>query len=144
MCSRVAEINQYAVAHVPGDEAVEPGDYPGDGAVISGDDVTQILGIEPRRQLGRADEIAEHYRELAALGAVGARSCGHSSPRWTSDLPNWLSAASTELRGGLVLEPAGWARRGKRRPALGTEAPGRCVFRFAAWAAHSDPQPRER
>jgi hypothetical protein len=28
----------------------------------------QVLGIEPRRQLGRADEVAEHYRELTAFG----------------------------------------------------------------------------
>ena len=48
MCSREAKIDQYAVAHVPGDEAIEPGDDFGDGAVIGGDDLAQILGIEPR------------------------------------------------------------------------------------------------
>ena len=32
-----------------------------------------VLGIEPRRQRGRADEIAEHHRELPALG--GVRGC---------------------------------------------------------------------
>src|SRR6516164_1491140 len=39
---RVAEINKHAVAHVLGDEAVEPGHDPGDGAVISGNDLAQI------------------------------------------------------------------------------------------------------
>jgi hypothetical protein len=42
----VAEINQHPIAHVPGDKAVGFGDYFGDGAVISGDDLAIILGIE--------------------------------------------------------------------------------------------------
>ena len=49
---RVAEIDQHAVAHVPGDEAIEPGDHFGHGAVICADDLTQILGIEPCRERG--------------------------------------------------------------------------------------------
>src|SRR5204862_5463947 len=56
---RIAEINENAVAHVPGDEAIEPGDDFADGAVISADDLTQILGIEPSRELSRADQVAE-------------------------------------------------------------------------------------
>src|SRR5580704_2373119 len=36
---RVAEIDQDAVAHVPGDQAIEPGDDFGDGAVIRADDL---------------------------------------------------------------------------------------------------------
>ena len=61
---RVAEINKHAVAHVLGDEAVEPGH----GAVISGNDLAQILRIETRGKRGRADEIAERYSELPPLG----------------------------------------------------------------------------
>jgi hypothetical protein len=38
MRSRIAEINEDAVAHVFGDEAIEPGDDLRDGAVIRGDD----------------------------------------------------------------------------------------------------------
>ena len=64
---RVAEIDQHAVAHVPGDKAVEPGDHLGDRAVIRGDDLAQILGIEPRRERGRADQVAEHHRQLPAF-----------------------------------------------------------------------------
>ena len=56
-------------------------------AVIGADDLAQILGIEPRRQRRRADEIAEHHRQLAALsfaptlpspamGTGGRRSAG--------------------------------------------------------------------
>jgi len=71
MGSRVAEINQHAIAHVFGDEAVEPGDGLGDGAVISGNDLAQILGIEARGERRRADEIAEHDCQLPALGGEG-------------------------------------------------------------------------
>ena len=68
MRPRVAEINQNTVAHVFRDKAVEARDDLGDGAVIGGDDLAQILGIEPRRERGRADEIAEHHRQLPAFG----------------------------------------------------------------------------
>ena len=69
---RIAEIDQHPVAHVFGDKAVEPGDHLGDGAVIGGDDLAQILGIEPRGERGRADQIAEHHRQLPAFG-IGRR-----------------------------------------------------------------------
>ena len=46
---RVAEIDQHPVAHIFGDKAVEASDDIGYGMVISGDDLAQILGIEPRR-----------------------------------------------------------------------------------------------
>jgi len=36
--------------------------------VIPGDDLAQILGIEPRREFGRANQIAEHHRQLPSLG----------------------------------------------------------------------------
>jgi hypothetical protein len=43
---RVAEINQHPIAHVPGDNTIGCGDYFSDGAVISGDDLAIIFGIE--------------------------------------------------------------------------------------------------
>jgi hypothetical protein len=61
MRSRVAEIDQNAIAHVLGDKAVEAPDDVGDGAVIRGNDLAQILRIELRRKLGRSHEIAEHH-----------------------------------------------------------------------------------
>ena len=76
MRSRVAEIDQHAVAHVFGDKAIEPGDDLGDGAVIRADDLAQILGIEPRGERRRADQIAEHHRQLPPLSALGARRDG--------------------------------------------------------------------
>ena len=68
MGARVAEVDQHAVAHILGDKAVEPGDDFGDRAVIGADQLAQILGVETRRKRCRADQIAEHHRQLAALG----------------------------------------------------------------------------
>ena len=34
-------------------------------------DLAQILGVEARRQRRRADEIAKHHRQLAALSFAG-------------------------------------------------------------------------
>src|SRR6516162_3112884 len=81
MCPRVAEINQNSVAHVLGDKAIEFGYRSSDGVVIGGDDLAQILGIESSGELGRADQIAEHHRQLPTLGG-GRRSAGGSrAPR---------------------------------------------------------------
>jgi hypothetical protein len=45
MRSRIAEIDQHAVAHVFGDEPVEPGYSISDCAMVCGDDLAQILWI---------------------------------------------------------------------------------------------------
>ena len=72
----IAEIDQHAVAHVFGDKTGEAGDRVGDAMVIGADDFAQILGIEAPRQRRRADQIAEHYRQLATLSFNGDRSSG--------------------------------------------------------------------
>ena len=64
---RIAEIDQHSIAHVLGDKAVEAADRIGDCAVVFPDQPAQILGVIPRRERGRADEIAEHHRQLPAL-----------------------------------------------------------------------------
>jgi hypothetical protein len=46
MCSRVAEINEPAVAHIFRDIAPEAGDHLGDCLVIGAEHLAQILGIE--------------------------------------------------------------------------------------------------
>ena len=80
MRTRKPEIHQYAVAHVLGDKAVEAPDDLGDAAMVCGDDLAQILGIELRGKRGRAHEIAEHHRQLPALGGEnGCRRLGHWS-----------------------------------------------------------------
>ena len=64
----IAEIDESAVADVLADKAVEPGHHVGDGAVKGDGDLAQILGVEPRRERHRAQEIAAHHRELPPLG----------------------------------------------------------------------------
>ena len=68
MRSRVAEIGEHAVAHILGDKPVEASDDIGDDAMICGGDLAQIFRIESRRERCRADEIAEHHRQLPAFG----------------------------------------------------------------------------
>ena len=83
------------------------GRHLGDGAMVGGDDLAQILGIEPRRQRGRADEIAEHHRQLtpfarpsarelrrggqpssaAAVAASNAAMASSSRRRWPTEAP---------------------------------------------------------
>ena len=72
----VTEIDQHPVAHVLGDKAVEAPDRIGDGAVILPDQLAQILRVEPRRQRRRADQVAEHHRQLPALGIDCRRGGG--------------------------------------------------------------------
>src|SRR6516165_1170476 len=86
---------------------------------------------EHRAQRCRADQIAEHYRELAAFRGIRAR-WGRGWRSRSSGFSDRLAAAAAELGGGLVLEPADRAWRGQRRSALGTKAPARRVFRHAA------------
>jgi hypothetical protein len=38
--------------------------------VIGGDDLTHVFGIEPSRHRCRTYEIAEHHRQLTALGGI--------------------------------------------------------------------------
>ena len=51
----------------------KPSDDLGDGAVIRADHLAQILGIEPRRERRRADQVAEHHRELTPFRSLDAR-----------------------------------------------------------------------
>ena len=66
-----AEIGENAIAHELGHKAVVAGDDARAVVPIGADDPPHVLGIEPRRERGRADEIAKHHGELAPLG--GAR-----------------------------------------------------------------------
>jgi hypothetical protein len=69
MCSRVAEINQHAVAHVFGDVAFEPRYHLGDGGVIGAQQLAHILRVETRGERRRTGQIAKHDCQLPALSA---------------------------------------------------------------------------
>ena len=68
-----AEIGEHAVAHELGDMALEARHLAGHRVLVGADDLPHLLGIEPRRQRGRADQIDEHHRELPALGVARSR-----------------------------------------------------------------------
>jgi hypothetical protein len=79
-----AEISQHPVAHKLRNKTVVAPNRRRTRLLIGANDLTHVLGIEPRRHRGRTDEIAEHNRELAALGNLryrteggGALSRGH-------------------------------------------------------------------
>jgi hypothetical protein len=80
---RTAEINQDSVAHIAGDKPAKTLDDLCDAAMVSADDPTQILGIKPRGQRRRADQIAEHHRQLSPLcsGGNGWRGLGQGLQR---------------------------------------------------------------
>ena len=65
---RPAEIGQHAVAHELGDVAFEPQGLAGHGILVDANCRAHLLGIERRRQRGRADKIDKHHRQLAPLG----------------------------------------------------------------------------
>ena len=65
---RPAEVRQHAIAHVLGDETVEARDHLDHALLICREHLPHVFRIEARRKLGGADEIAEHHRELPALG----------------------------------------------------------------------------
>src|SRR5262249_58318240 len=68
MGSRIAEINQHAVAHVFRDVALEAGDDFGDRLAIGAEYLAQILWIETGGKRRRSRQIAKHNRQLPALG----------------------------------------------------------------------------
>ena len=75
--ARKAKINLHAVARVFGDETIEAANRLRHAPVIGANHFAQLFGIEPRRQLRRTDQIAEHHRQLAAFGFEGQRRDRH-------------------------------------------------------------------
>ena len=71
---RPAEVGQDAIAQELGDVAFEPADDLGARRVIGPHHIAQVLGVEPRRQLRRADQVAEQHRQLTALGFRNPRA----------------------------------------------------------------------
>ena len=118
---RPAEVDQYPVAEILRHVASVAGDHLARARPIRPQHVRPVLGIEPRRELHRADEVAEEDRQLAALASepeVG-RGCGR--------------------RGRSGLGRSIGVRR--RRPALGAELRGGRQIRLAARAAEREGPP---
>ena len=92
-----AEVGEHAVAHELGDVPSKRATTPAQRVLVGADDLAHLLGVEPRRERGRADQVAEHHRQLAALGLC---ACGR---RCTASL-------GTECSDGLQ-ELLAWAER---------------------------------
>ena len=77
----IAEIDQYAVAHILGDKPAVAFDDRRAAAMIGADDLPQVLGIELGRKGGRTDQVAEHQCELTAFSGVPGRRRDRSPRR---------------------------------------------------------------
>jgi hypothetical protein len=66
---RIPEVHEQTVAQVLRHMPLEAVDRVGADLVVGADDLAQLLGVEVARELGEAHEVAEHDRELPALGA---------------------------------------------------------------------------
>ena len=72
---RVAEVGEHAVADILGHEAAGAVDQSRGMAVVGGDHLAHVLGVELCGQRRGADQVAEHHRELAALCNRGGGRC---------------------------------------------------------------------
>src|SRR5215469_16567385 len=70
MCLRVSEIREHAVAHVLRYKSAGLSDLFSAAAMVAGDDLPHVFGIEASGESGRADEVAEHDGNLPALGGI--------------------------------------------------------------------------
>jgi hypothetical protein len=121
---RIAEIGQHAIAHVLRDEAPGLGDHPGAAAMIGADDLPHVFGIEPRRERGRAHEVAEHDGELAPFGRRGARRGRRPGRGGGSCCPGCaqrLAAFPAKPRLAMIGRTTRRAQRRQRHAALAAE-----------------------
>ena len=99
---RIAEVSEYAIPHVPRDDALIPGDNFCNAGVIGADYYPQVLRIKTGRKCRRAHQIAKHYCKLTPLGAVpgrrfGARlGCSQNVPLKFCDRAQHLAAMSKQ------------------------------------------------
>jgi hypothetical protein len=90
----ITEVGEDSIAHEFGDVALEADKLARHRIVIRADQRAHVLGIEPSRQLGRADQIDEHHRQLPAFGFARNR------PRrgWRSHLCPLLATPGIQRR----------------------------------------------
>ena len=120
----IAEIDQDAVAHVFGDEALVLADDGRAALLIGPDHVLQILGIEPARERGRIGQIAEHHGQRPPLGVAGyACETGGST----------AGEASSSGGGATSVAPAGGAGSASLYAGWVAQWPGAAARSAIAW-----------
>jgi len=82
--ARIAEIGEHAFVHVSGDHAVVTADDFTDAGMIGRDHAPHVFRVQPRRKGGRADQFAEHHRQVASLGLVPRQRFGRYFDRFKS------------------------------------------------------------
>ena len=113
--ARVAEIDEDAVAHVLRNKAVVAPDRRAAPVLIRGDDIAQIFGIHPGGECRRSDEVAEHHRQLAALGVRRRGGRGRGIRRRQNRRRRDRQVALGRKGGRLLSMPQGWQWLGQRR-----------------------------
>src|SRR5262249_15660472 len=75
---RITKIGEHAIAHVSSDLAMVAGDDLTDAGVVRRRNPPHVLWVQPRRKCRRANQIAEHNRQVALLGLIWSLGLG----RW--------------------------------------------------------------
>jgi hypothetical protein len=121
--ARPSEARHDAVAQHLVDVTAEARDHLAAGIVEAAQDVPHLLGIEPRGELGRADEIAEHHGQVAPLprarGPRPVRACRRHDPEAPNDAAPTRAGRRRSMRGAYhapAVHPARPATRSASEP----------------------------
>ena len=140
----VPEVRQEPVAEVLGDVPAEARHHRPAHLLVGQDQLATVLGIERLGQLGGADQVAEHHRQVTPLAAVG-REVAHRDPtacgRWhhPRDLHQLGAAQGTEAGVGPGHLTAGGARQGQVGATGAATRLTRLIFVPAMTATHLLP-----
>src|SRR5262249_31492358 len=135
--ARVAKIDQYPIAQIAGHEAAEPGGQTLHTGVECGDDLTQVLRIEPRPKRRRPDQVGKHDRKVPALGRRHDRRSRSRLTR-ASELGHLSSTAvGTKRLVRRVLAAAGATLPRQRRSPVAAELSSVRDVRAATGADHA-------
>ena len=138
---RVAEVDQETIAQEAGDLAVKAPDHPRCQILIGADHLAHVLGVEQRGELGRAHQIAEHHRQLPALGrtrddvldALDGRGGRRRGRRVLGQGGAAVAAVPVARR---ILAAAGGAARSQGRPTVTAESLALRIDRPASQTRH--------
>jgi hypothetical protein len=92
----IPKVDQDPVAHVFRHETAEALNGLGYGLLIGRDDFAEVLRVHAGRECRRTHQIAEHHRDLAALGAFFGRSCEATGRSCRVGLGRFLACIGTE------------------------------------------------
>src|SRR5262245_12471371 len=150
----IAEVNQQSVADVAGEIPLKAADRFRAGLLIGEHHLTQVFGVEPFRERGRAHQVTEHHGELASFGYVLPRllpfqdsrprtlgteplsrlDVGRGTVGFTSERSG---TGAAELEPGRVLKPAPRTRGLQRGGALAAKFHSLGIIKATARTMHT-------